>query len=228
MHTSSTVANPLPQTKASPGLGRVWTLFLVVSAIHVAAGLLYQHFVWTEDVYREVFSSQYESGRFVETMSVMRKMSLVGCLTLPVLLWIRVAVVALLLQFGFLLMWRELPFSRLFRILTIASLTGAAMVCTKVWIFTFAPPYEISVSSLLVAPLSLAGVVGIDSYSPAARLVLQNANVFEVLWLLLVCAGIRRAEGIALADVTFVVLVVWCVSLFVQVVVVLVVGGGVL
>jgi len=205
---------------------RLWRLFLVVAAAHICAGLLYQHVVWTEDVLRTIFPSLTGGVRMEESLASMRTMSLLGYITLPFLLWLRVAAVALMLQFGFLLMWVEVPFLRLFRILTWASLTGAAMICVRTWLFAYAPPYEITASALVLPPFSLADIVGIDSYTAPARVVLENANLFEGAWLFVVWKGICKTERIGWSDVGIVVLVAWCVMLLAQVTIVWFFGGG--
>ncbi len=212
--------------QASPR--KIWRLFLIVAAIHVAAGLLYQDIVMTDSVVRELVAGRVDPDRIDEALSTLRQVSLAGHLLQPVVLGVRVAIVALLLQFGFLLLWIELPFQKVFRIALVASLTGAAMLCAKAWIHATDPPLVVSASMLMVPPLSLASLVGIDSYSPAARVVLQNANLFELFWIILVWNGVRRVEPIPWSDAAFIVLAVWCATVLVQAGAALVFSGGLL
>lgn len=210
------------------GRWKTWKVFTAVAVIHVLAAMIYQGVVWTDDVYREVFVSRLGAVPYDETVAMARRLSSYGYLVLPLFLWVRVAAFSLVLQFGFLLLWEVVPFQRLFRVLTVASLTGAAMLCTRAFLFSVAPPYEMTSSALVVPALSLAEVVGIESYAPAARVVLQNANVFELTWMALVWRGICRVSIVNRSDVAFVILAGWCAVVALQVVMVLFFGGGLL
>ncbi len=207
---------------------KTWKVFTLVAAIHFLAAVVYQEVVWTDDVYRAVFATRTDPFRFDEAVALARRLSVIGYLTLPLFLWVRIAACSLLVQFGFLLLWEEMPFHRLFRVLTTASLTGTAMLGVRAFMFSIAPPYEVTPSALMVPVFSLAGIVGIESYSPAARVVLENANLFELAWMILVWKGICKRSTVNRSDVAFVVLAVWCALVALQVALAFFFGGGLL
>ncbi len=227
MHTSIGATCAVQKSGGSSASRKTVRLFVVVALIHIAVALLYQHTVLTERTYRAVLAEHVDPIAMDEALATVHTMSLLGTFILPFLLCVRVAAVALLLQFGFLLFWEEIPFSRLFRVLTVASLAGAAMLCTRTVMVAASSAEDVAASSLMLPPLSLADLVGIGTYTPAARVVLQNAGVFELIWLFLVWRGVSNVVPLARSDVAFVVLVVWCSIVLLQVAVVMLLGGGI-
>ncbi len=205
-------ASSIPARRAKP-----WQLFAVVLAVHLAATALYQETIWTKEVYTALFAEQLEGERLEELLNGAQRFTLIGYLTLPLTLFLRIVFVGALLQFGFLVMWREVRFAGLFRVLSVASLTGVATLLVKTIWFSIAPPVHLTQVWLMEIPFSLGQLVSLENYALPARVVLQSVNLFEAAWIVLVWLGVARVANMPKGEAGVVVAGVWGVMVLLQV-----------
>jgi hypothetical protein len=222
----ATLDHPAGAAAARSARIKTWQLYLVILALHLGAAALFQETVWTKDVYATLFSDRLEESRVNELFDQARRFTLAGYLALPLVLALRFGFVALLLQCGFLIGWKEIPFGGLFRVVAVASLTGVLALLTKVMWFLVAPPGQVTALWLAHVPFSLGQIVGLEGYTPWAQVVLQSVNGFEAGWGILVWRGTVRLAAAGRGESAAIVGLVWALTVTAQGAVAALLGAG--
>lgn len=195
---------------------KTWQLFMIILLANLLAGWFYNEHILTRDVYQNLLSEQLEAERIDEYFNFMRKLSLWGYIFQPILTWIHITFLVLLIQMPLILMVIDVPFRRLFRIVTCASLTMTASAFVKILRLNNLPASEISHVSLSVVPLSIASVLDASQYPQAAVAVLNKFSLFEAAWCFVIYKGLVRTENLKKELAAFLVFCVWMLLLLLQ------------
>ena len=137
-------------------------------------------------------------------------------LLIPLVMLVKISINSLILQLPLLIKNIEIPFKKMFRILLLASimLTFGQLV-QYIWIY-FTPIENITREQLVVNPLSLAAIVGIENFPSSSVHVFKQCNLFEILWSICVYLGLLSTNKIKNNDAAVLVLSTWTVLLFIQ------------
>ncbi len=196
---------------------RTWQLFGLLVVASAVLAWAENEFVMTPEVYRNILGSQLDAERIDAQIDMMSRFRGWGYLTIPVMLWLRVAFIALLVQMFCLLGTIEIPFGRLFRIAAvafIADLVGSAN--RLVWLARQGPS-AIDVATLGVMPGSIAALF-LEPPQGASGFytVLSQVNGVELGWVGLMVLGLMGTRRVGTGGAVLVTGGVWALVTFLQ------------
>jgi hypothetical protein len=170
----------------------------------------------TRDVYHNLLSEKMEAYRIDDYFNFVRKISIWSYIIAPLLLWIKITFYTLLIQFPLVLKFIDIPFKKLFRIVSFAQIPVLISGFIKIiWLFQY-KPYQITEKTLALTPLALTNLINSSLYPKTTIILLSNINVFEMIWCIIVVKGLAATEKIKKIDAFLLVLGVWSLILVLQ------------
>ena len=134
----------------------------------------------------------------------------------PIALWVRLTVVALLLQFPLILKFIDIPFKKIFRVVSFAHISYIVLSILKTsWLLRLTPS-QISEEALTFTPFAITNFLNASSYPNGVYGILSQFNIFEGIWCLIVVNGLASTGKIKKIDATLLVLVIWTLLLVFQ------------
>ena len=195
-----------------------WHIFLAFVVLNLIVSWLFQEFIMTKEIYFHLLSDRVEEYRIDRQMEMINKFKLWGYLILPVLLWLKYVLVALLLQLPLMLKFIDIPFKNIFRVVILASTAMIIMnIVQFLWLYSI-PVEKINENFLKVTPLSISALVNISLYPESAISILSTFNIFEGIWLFLLFMGfvMIARDRIKKNDIAILVFGVWTFLLLIQ------------
>ncbi len=172
--------------------------------------------IFTRDIYYSLLSDQMELTRIDEFVKVLDQFSFLSMLLIPLVLMLKYIIKTLLLQLPLLLRYIEISFKKMFRIVMLASIMlTLGQLVHYIWIY-LTPVESITRELLTINPLSLAAIVGIENFPSSSVYVLNQCNIFEILWGLCIYFGLLSTNRIKKTDAGMLVFTIWTVLLFLQ------------
>ncbi len=186
-----------------------WQLFLVATAISLVISFAFQQTIMTREIFYNLYGSQMEEYRIDDIIDFARKFQVWGYLATPVIIWLRIAFVSFLIQLPFALKYIEMPFKKIFRIVTIAYFVLLGSDIVRFFYLYFQPREEITLASLNFVPLSLTNLLNKENYSNLTFSFLNRINLFEMGWMFAVYLGLVKTKKMEKIDCALITLAVW-------------------
>jgi len=189
-----------PHTVAAhaPPSARYNTLWLLVgvAALSVAIGWFTNEHVITRDVYHRVLDARLDASRVDAQFDFVQQVAVWGYLATPIVLMLRLVVVAMTVQL-FLLLGADVPFRVVFRAACWASLAMCAATAARTAYLFLLPADAITPASLQVVPSSLASLVMYpQDYKQPLYSLLNLVNVFEIAWCVILYQALRNGSRV--------------------------------
>lgn len=196
---------------------RTWHLFVALALAAVLLAWLNNELVMTREVYHTLLGKQLDRDRIDAHFDLMQQMSTWGYLAIPVVLWLRIALVALTVQMVALLGMVEIPFRTLFRaacFALIGLLYGIAL--RLIWLARQGPE-AITERTLSMAPGSVAALVlDPEAAGSLTYILLSMLNVGELVWAGILVVCIVRTGKTGWTGATVVTVAAWTLLAFLQ------------
>lgn len=192
-----------------------WVLFVVAVGISLLLTWVSSELILTEEAYRSVLDERLTASRVEDIYSFNRRFRVLGYIVAPLVVLVRIAFVALLLQMALLLGGIEIRFKGVFRAATIgffAILYGDVARWLVLWLK--------DASTLTPADLSYVPGAASNVMDPAAietplYQLFSLVNVFELLWCVVVVYQLRKMTKMSIGGTVAATLSVWgMVTLF--------------
>lgn len=188
---------------------KTWHLFMfIVMGMWINTWIV-QNRILTLDVYHHLLSDQLASDRIDEVFFYTQKLSIWNYISAPFLLWIRITIICLLLQFPLVFQFIEIPFKQLFRLLSFAEISTLALTFFKTSWLMGLPSYRIVKEAFTFTPLAVIQLLDASRYSKALLGLISHLNVFEMIWCLIIINGLRKTGKIKRWNAVLLVLSVW-------------------
>lgn len=188
---------------------KTWYLLLIITVVSILISFAFQKIIMTREVYYSLYGSQMEDYRIDDYVSMILKFQIWGYLSTPLIIWLRIAFVAFLIQLPFMLKNIEIPFRDIFRIVTIAYFILLSEDVVKIFYLYFKPPEQITIDSLNFIPLALTSFLEKNNYSVLSFSFLSKFNLFELLWCIVVYFGLVKTKKLENIDYILIVSFVW-------------------
>ena len=187
---------------------RTWGVFVLLVLVSAAIAWINNEFVMTSEVYRDLLSEQSSDSsvdRQIESITTVRSWSY---LAIPVLVWTRIALIALVVQMFCLLGMVDITFRQLFRVAAIAFFaTLAGSLNRIVWIVR---QNVVDASTLSASPGSLAAIALPHSASDSwSYVLLSQVSFFHLVWAALMVVGLVSTKRIGVAGAVAVTSGAW-------------------
>lgn len=193
-----------------------WQIFAFLAVLNFLITFWAHRLIFTRDIYYSLLSDQMELTRIDEFVKVLDQFSFLSMLLIPLVLMLKYIIKTLLLQLPLLLRYIEIRFKKMFRIVMLASIMlTLGQLVHYIWIY-LTPVESITRELLTINPLSLAAIVGIENFPSSSVYVLNQCNIFEILWGLCIYFGLLSTNRIKKTDAGMLVFTIWTVLLFLQ------------
>ena len=177
-----------------------WQLFLFIILLVLIITLINDKIILTREVYGIILADKIDSNRIDDYYEMIKRFSLYVYLALPLLTWLKITFIALLLQTPLMLKSIEVSFKEVFRISMLASLSYQLLGIIQLIVLLFTPKQNYTNGLLTFIPGSVTNLISKEAYSPVAYSFLNNINVFEILWILIVFFGIAKLKKTTMQD----------------------------
>lgn len=186
-----------------------WQLYLIITISSVLLSFAFQKFIMTREVYYTLYGSQLEDYRIDETINFIQKFQIWGYVATPLIVWLRIAFVAFLIQLPLILKFDEIPFREIFRTASFAFLVIISLDMMRFFYLYFLPPQSITAETLTFIPLSITNLLNKENYSALAISVLSKINLFELVWGYVIYRGLYKTGKLEKIDAALIVFGVW-------------------
>lgn len=190
-------------------LFETWQLYLFITVVTIIISFAFQKFIMTRDVYYTLYGQQMEDYRIDEYFNMAKRIQFWGYLATPLIIWLRIAFVAFLIQMPLMIKYIEIPFKQIFRITAFAFLILLSVDIIRFFYLYFLHTGSITAASLTYMPLALTNLLNKENYSDIAFAFLSKINVFEFLWIYVVYRGLYKTGKIEKIDALLVSMGVW-------------------
>jgi len=199
----------ITENAKSEKLFETWQMFLIITVISILISFAFQKVIMTREVFYNLYGNQMEEYRIDDYISMMQKFQIWGYIATPLIIWLRIAFVAFLIQLPFMLKYVEIPFKDIFRIVTIAYFVLLASDLIRFLYLYYQPAGQITLNSLTFIPLALTNLLNKNNYSEVAYSFLSKINLFELGWCVVVYLGLVKTKKFENVDYVLIVFCVW-------------------
>jgi hypothetical protein len=165
--------------------------FLFISISALTFMYLAQEFMLTEDMYYQTLGEQMTMERIEEYMSQQKKYQWVGYLFIPLVYLIKFSLISLCLITGTLLADIKISFKQVFGIVVFAEIVFLIPTAIRVVWFGFIDTDFTLAELSSFMPLSLANLFDVSKLEIWWVYPFQLANLFEVIYWLLLAYGLH-------------------------------------
>jgi hypothetical protein len=193
-----------------------WQIFTYLAIINILIAILAKEFIFTREFYYSIFSDQMELTRIDKYVDIVRRFSFWSLLLIPVFLFIRYATVAFIIQIPLLIRYIEISYKYLFRWVMYASvILTMGQIVHFLNIYITSKEY-LSKTLFKIQLFSLAMMINPDEYTSNALVILNQFNLFDLIWGLILYIGLLKSGKIKKMDAFLVILGVWTFLLAAQ------------
>jgi len=210
------IGNNLDEINFNDELFPNWQIFTYLAIINFLIAFLASQFIFTRNFYYTIFSDQMELTRIDKYVDIVNTFSFWSLLLLPLFLFIRYAFVAFILQIPLLLRYIEISFNYIFRWVMFASIVLTLGQVVHFLNIYFTPAENISRALFKIQPLSIATMINPEEYASNAISILNQFNLFDMLWGIVLYIGLLRTGKVKKMDAFLLVLYIWTFLLVVQ------------
>jgi hypothetical protein len=167
-----------------------WWPFSMFCLVALFSTYYLQTEVLTDNVYYNSLTGHLSTDKITDLINMKNRVGLFGYLLAPVTLLIRVLFTSLCIGTGLLVTSRKLPWKYLFKIALFAEAAFAAAALLKLFLLAFFHSVDNIGDLQSFAPLSLYSLFKSDAVPGCLIYPLQTLNLFELLYWLLLAAGL--------------------------------------
>ncbi|MBD3386442.1 hypothetical protein GF407_16155 [candidate division KSB1 bacterium] len=189
------------------------TLFMIILTALLLDTWFTQNHIMTRQVYYNLLSDQLEIYRIDMIYGWVKKFSVWNYLLVPLITLVRILFIALLIQLPLVFRFIDVPFSRLFRIATIAFLPLMLMTLIKTAWLAMVPGNQIDAGILSRVPLALTNLLDTSAYPRPVLGFLSSFNLFEITWCCVIVILLSKAARLKKSDTALMVFFIWTLIL---------------
>lgn len=196
-------------------------LFLGLNTSFLILAILTQEFLNVEQLFTEALYEQFSSDQVNRILSFNRKWEWITYLLLPVILILKIALIAKILDAGIFFIDRELPYGKLFSLVLRAEFIFLGIPIAKfLWFYFIQTDFELFDLQTFY-PMSLLNFADIDKLEQWFIYPLQILNLFEIIYWLVLAYGIKKMLKIRYYQAFNSVMLSYGVCLFIWIVAVM-------
>lgn len=165
---------------------KFWYFLLLIVLLYALITYLANCYIYTESFYYTSLSNKLDISRIAATIELQHKFRVIGYLFIPVVLILKLWIIAGILFTGLYLFQQEVNYRNCLKITLIAELVSVVAVFIKTSWLIINPPSNVT-DLQYFSPLSITQLINIDKLPKYFFYPLQLFNVFElVYWIVLV------------------------------------------
>lgn len=164
-------------------------LFLVYAILYTAITFLMNSLVFTDSFYYSVLGEQLSSDRIAGILKINHTYSWIGYFVSPLLLLLKLAIIGGVVFSGIFMFDKEVSYKKVFRVVMIAELACIVATICKLAYFLTWPPQSLDDITRFY-PMAITQLFHVNSLPIYFVYPLQQLNLFEVVYWLLIASGI--------------------------------------
>ena len=188
---------------------KTWHLFVVIAVLNLITVFILNQFIFTKEVYYSLLSSRMEVSRIDDYFSLISKFRLWGYILAPLVLWLKITIVAMLIQLPLMIKFIEIPFNQIFRIVAWANVSMIFLAAAQIIYFLNIPASQFTRDTISFVPLSLIDLFKNLHFTAAAKGVIKSINLFELMWIIIVYKGLSDTKKLEKIDAAIIAFGVW-------------------
>jgi hypothetical protein len=192
---------------------RTITLLMIILTALLLDTWFSQNHIMTRQVYYNLLSDQLQAHRIDLFYGMVKKFSVWNYLLVPLITLVRILFIALLIQLPLVFRFIDVPFSRLFRIATIAFIPLMLMILIKTAWLAMVPGEQIDAGVLSQVPLALTNMLDSSTYPKPVLGFLSGFNLFEISWCCIIAILLSKAARLKKSDAALMVFFIWTLIL---------------
>lgn len=167
-------------------------LFLGLNTSIVILAILTQEFLNVEQLFTEALYEQFSSDQVNRILSFNRKWEWISYLLLPIILLLKIALIAKILDAGIFFIDQDLSYGKLFSLVLRAEFIFLGIPIAKfLWFYFIQTDFELFDLQTFY-PLSLLNFTDINKLDQWFIYPLQILNLFEIIYWLVLAYGIKK------------------------------------
>ena len=168
------------------------SLFLFLCLSYLFVGVATQEILGLEQMIIETLFEQLTTEQVNNYLTFNRKYEWLGYLMLPVIMLLKIALIAKILDAGAFFMEKEVSYAKLFTVVLKAEFIFLAIPFLKLgWFYFVKTDYDLSDIQMFY-PLSLLNITGYQNLEPWFIYPLQVINLFELIYWFLLAMQLKR------------------------------------
>jgi hypothetical protein len=168
-----------------------WWIFAGACVVSILFSWFIQSHVLTDQLYYNYLAERLNEDKIEEAIRLQERAGLLGFLFIPVALFLKIGFTVLCLSIGISLASYQLPFKTLFRIALVAEMAFVFSILVKIFILYMFRDINSLEELRDFSPFSLFSLFNPASVPEYLRYPLQTINLFEVLYCVLLAAGLE-------------------------------------
>lgn len=186
-----------------------WHIYVLMILLNIFLAFVMNNYFLSREVIIRLYSQYNDISSINIYLLTMKKYSFLGYALIPIIILIRIVLVALIAQLFFMLRLKEISFNKLFRIVLIGYGIIVFSSFIQLIILFLTPTETLSLESLAMAPLSLSHLVSTENMDKVYNGFLNQINVFEILWIITIAVGLKSISGIKSNTASIVAISIW-------------------
>lgn len=161
-------------------------LFLLLFISYMLFGYISKEILNTEDLYASSLSEQFTQEQIQEALNLQQKWQWVGYAIIPLLLLLKISIIAAILDAGCFFFDKEIKYKKLFNIVVKAEFVFLLVIVFKtLWFYVFQQEYTLEDLQYFY-PLSAINITDYEGLQTWFVYPLQVLNLFELTyWVIL-------------------------------------------
>ncbi len=199
----------IPISFHEPGKLKTWQLYLILTVLNLFTLFIMNQFVLTRDVYYVLLSNRMETSRIDDYFNLLSKFRIWSYIAVPLFLWLKITLVALLIQLPLMVMFIEIPFKQIFRVVAWADVFMIVLTIIQIIYWLNVPAPKFTQNTLSFIPFSLIDLFHNMHFTAAAKGVIKSVNIFELIWVLIIYKGLKDTGKLEKIDAAIISSGVW-------------------
>ncbi len=167
-----------------------WILSIIYALLFISMTLAVNHLIFTDAYYYSILGRQLDEERIAQIIEINKKYQWIGYIIMPVILLLKWLILAGVIYIGLFLFNQDIAYQNCFKIVLIADYAMILAAIAKFAWFIFFKPQTIEDIQYFY-PLSITQLFNSSQIPKFLVYPLQQFNVFEVLYWLLIAEGIQ-------------------------------------
>lgn len=156
--------------------------FTLICLIYILVSYTWRELILTEQIYYNTYGEQVALDRIERFVNMQQRLAWIGYLLLPVIMAVKISLIAICLNIGTLSSEYRISFRQLFRAAVMAEgVFVIAAVVRTVWVIYFMDVQTLQDAQMFY-PLSLLNVLDPENLEPWLLYPIQILNGFEILY----------------------------------------------
>lgn len=172
-----------------------WHIFFVYALLYAMLTYLGNEYIYNETFYSTAFHGTLDPDRIADTINMRQRFQWMGYLIQPLMLLLRCGLYAASIFTGLYVLDLKLSFNACLRIVIIADIVVFVVNLVRTLHFMSVPPASFA-DLQYYYPLSISQLLHIEKIPSFYRYPLQQINLFEIGYWLLLVLGIRSFIGL--------------------------------